>query len=115
MDARPWVSKLRWFVIAGLIILAAFCFVRYLSWALAYSAIPRPSQASQLADRRAWLFFCVFAGLEMFCTALLAFDWERSDFYSAGLRFAARYGSALALCLLATGIVVGILIGLGRW
>lgn len=114
MDAKPWVSKLRWVVIAGLIILAAFCFVRYLSCAFAYSAIPEPGQESQRGGGRARLFFGVFAGLEILCTALLAHSWERSSFYSAGLRFAARYGSALALCLLATGIVVGILIGLSH-
>jgi hypothetical protein len=107
-----WADKLwlRLMVIIGLTVLASFCFLEFLTCAFAYSA-----NETQLAYWRAWLFLSVFAGLEIFSAAILGLSWEPSIFHSAGLRFAARYGSALALCLIGTSAVVGILIGFSRW
>jgi hypothetical protein len=104
----------RWLRVAlesVLVVLAAFCFLRYIGWAFSYSAalgLPSRIRETQLANHRAWLFLCVFLALEVLSGVLVAFSWEPPDLGSAWLRFAARYGLGLALSLVATGIVVGL-------
>jgi len=102
-------------IVLVLVLLGAFCFLRYLDWAFAYSGtlgLGSRMRETQLANHRAWLFFCMFIVLEMLCAVLVGLAWEPPNFGSTGLRFVARYGSALALCLLATGLLVGIRVAL---
>src|SRR4051812_47048439 len=92
-------------LILGLNITAAFCFLRYVEWAFAYSAtaglVSRASQ-TQMANRLAWTFFCLFIVLNLFSAFAIGSSWESPDFGSAWLRFSARYGAALLFSLLAT-------------
>jgi len=97
-------------IVGALVVLSAFCFIRYLSWSFAYSAtlgLASRMRETQLSNHRAWLYLCSFFILESFGAAVLGLAWEPPNLGSAELRFVARYGSALALCLLATGIIVG--------
>jgi hypothetical protein len=106
---------LRLVIVAALVLLSAFCFVRYLSWAFAYSAtLGLDIPETRLSHHRVWFFLCMFIMLEILSAAVLGSAWEPSNLGSAGLRFVARYGSALALCLLATGVVVGLRLALVR-
>ena len=111
----------RWFrsgLIAAVVVLAAFCFLRYLDWAFSYSAtlgLSSRMQQARLANQRAWVFFCLFLVLEAFSAILVGFSWQEPDFSSAWLRFSARYGLALLLSLLATGIIVGLWLASGRF
>ena len=93
-----------------LILLSAFCFLRYLDWAFVYSG--RLGLADriegQMAGNRSLLFFWTFVALELLCAVLVASPSEAPDFDSAPLRFTMRYGAALALSLVMTGIVMGL-------
>jgi hypothetical protein len=103
-----------WFRLAlttGLVVLAAFCFLRYIEWAFSYSAtlgLASKAQETQLASHLAWLFLFMFIALEVFSAIVVGFRWEYPELGSAWLRFSARYGLALLLSLLATGVVVGV-------
>jgi hypothetical protein len=110
--------SLRLALIAGLVVLAAFCFLRYIDWAFAHSAtlgLPERIPQTSLALHRAWMFLCMFMALEVFSAIVVGFRWERPDLGSAWLRFSARYGLALLLSLLATGAVVGLLLASSRF
>jgi hypothetical protein len=102
---------LRVALIAVLVVLAAFCFLRYIGWAFSYSGIVGLSsrvREAEVANLKAWLFLCMFFVLELLSSVLITFSWEPPDLGSAWLRFVGRYGSGLVLSLLATGIVVGL-------
>jgi hypothetical protein len=112
--AHPWV---RFPLVLGLVLLSAFCFLRYISWSFAYSAtlgLGSYAQANQLAGRSASFFLLLFVALEVLCALEMGGAWEPPDLGSRGLRFTARYGSALAISLLATGIVVALKVALFR-
>jgi hypothetical protein len=104
-------TSFRVLIIATLILLAAFCFIRYIEFVFSYTAtLGLASQAheNQLANHLAWLFFCSFVALEVFSAIIVGSRWEQPDLGSAWLRFSARYGLALLLSVLATGIVIGL-------
>jgi hypothetical protein len=112
---RIWV---RLGLIAGLVVLAAFCFLRYIDWAFSRSAtlgLASRAEETQLANHLAWMFLCMFIALELFSAIVVGFRWEYPDLGSAWLRFSARYGLGLLLSLLATGIVVGLWLASGRF
>jgi hypothetical protein len=48
----------------------------------------------------------MFIVLEVLCVMLFGMTSEPPNFGPAILRFVARYGSALGLCILLTGVVV---------
>ena len=110
-----------WFrlaLIAGLVGLAAFCFLRYISWAFSYSAtlgLSSRTQETRLAGHVACMFLCMFIALEVFSAIVVGFRWEYPELGSAWLRFSARYGLALLLSLLATGVVVGVWVASRRF
>jgi len=110
-----------WFrlaLMAGLVVLAAFCFLRYIGWAFSHSAtlgLASKTQETRLANHLAWMFLCMFIALEVFSAIVVGFRWEYPDLGSAWLRFSARYGIALLLSLLATGVVVGLWLVSGRF
>jgi hypothetical protein len=118
---RKMRLKRTWFRLGftgGLILLAAFCFVRYVDWAFSYSAtsgLASRAQETRLANHLAWMFLCMFIALELFSAFVIGARWEYPDLGSAWLRFSARYGLALLLSLLATGIVVGLWLASGRF
>jgi len=113
MSGRNGIPN-RWFrfsLLAGVVVAAAFCLLRYLEWAFSYSAtlgLASKIQETRLANHRAWMFLCMFAVLEVLSAIVVGFSWQYPDLGSAWLRFSARYGLALLLSLLATGIIVGL-------
>ena len=120
MSGRNGIPN-RWFrfaLIAGVVVAAAFCFLRYLEWAFSYSAtlgLASKIQETRLANHRAWMFLCMFDALEVLSAIVVGFSWEDPDLGSGWLRVSARYGLALLLSLLATGIVVGLWLASGRF
>lgn len=119
MNLRTGLSNrwLRLTLVLALVLLGAFCFLRYIGWAFAHSGtlgLSSRIRETQLANRQAWYFLCMFIALEVLCAMVVGLAWEPPNLGSAGLRFAARYGSALALSLLVTGVVVGLQVALLR-
>ena len=61
-----------WFRLAlttGLVVLAAFCFLRYIEWAFSYSAtlgLASKAQETRLASHLAWLFLFMFIAYRNF-------------------------------------------------
>jgi len=104
-------------ILGALVLLSASCFVRYLGWAFSYSArlgLSNQTLDIQLAYRRAWFFLSIFTSLQLIAAVILGSAWEPSNLGSLPLRFVARYGSALALVLVSTAIVVAIWLMLCR-
>lgn len=104
----------RWFrfaLLASVVAAAAFCFLRYLEWSFSYSAtlgLASKIRETRLANHRAWMFLCMSVALEVLSAIVVGFSWECPDLGSAWLRLSARYGLALLLSLLATGLIVGL-------
>ena len=123
MVANGWKMAFErvWFrlaVVAGSVVLAAFCFLRYIDWASSHSAtlgVASRAQESLLANHLAWMFLSMFIALEVFSAILVGFRWADPDLGAVWLRFSARYGLALLLSLLATGGVVGLWLAWGRY
>jgi len=97
-----------------LILLSAFCFLDYLDWAFVYSGRLGLADRieTQMAGNRSLFFFFLFVGLEILCATVVGMAWEPPLLGSAPLRFVARYGTALALSLLVTGIVTAAAVAL---
>jgi uncharacterized membrane protein YccC len=112
---NPWF---RFAIATGLVVLAAFSFLHYIGWAFAHSAtmgLASRMQETRLANGLAWIFLGAFVALEVLSAFIVGFSWEYPDLGSPWLRFLARYGLALVLTLLATGIVVGFWLATGRF
>lgn len=110
--ANPWFRS---FLVLALVLVSAFCFLRYFGAAFAHSAtlgLSPLARANQLANGYAWFFLLAFIALEALCALVVARAWEPPDLGSKGLRFIARYGSALAISLFGTGIVVALKVAL---
>lgn len=100
----------------GLAVAAAFSFVRYLKWSFAYSGVlglPSRMQEAQLAFRRACLFLCMFAVLEIVLAIIVASHWEPSASDSAAFRFASRCGAGVLVSILMTALLIGLALALG--
>ena len=112
--ANPWVRSV---LVLALVLISAFCFLRYFNSAFAHSAtlgLASLARANQLANRSAWFYLLVFVALEVLCALVIAGAWEPPDLGSRGLRLTARYGSALAISLFGTGVLVALKVALFR-
>jgi hypothetical protein len=119
MNVRSRLTNrwLRLAIVLAFVLLGASCFLRYVGSAFAHSGtlgLSSRIRETQLAGRQAWFFLCMFISMELLCAAVVGLGREDPNLGSAGLRFAARYGSALALSLLATGVVAGLQVVLLR-
>jgi hypothetical protein len=84
---NPW---LRFTLLAGTAVAAAFWFLRYLEWAFSHSAtlgMALRISESRLANHQAWMFLCLFFALEVLSSVIAGFSWEFTGIGSAWLRF----------------------------
>jgi hypothetical protein len=112
-------SGYRWLAVAlfaVLAILSALSFLRYVGWAAFYSGTfglsSRVSEA-QFAGRKAQLFFWAFLVLEGFATFAVASLIQLTEIWSTAVRVVARLAIALALSLIVTVAVIGVLVAVG--
>jgi hypothetical protein len=114
---RPMNIWARTTSIGVLAMVAAYCFVQYLSAAFAYSAtvgLADQSAVTRLASKRAWIYLFVCAALQVVSARMVTATWDEPNMGSRALRVAVRYGLGVLISLMITGLIVGIAIAL-KW
>jgi hypothetical protein len=99
-------------VVLALLALAALSFVKFLGAAFFYSdwyGLPRMAAEIAKAKRLADRFFLISLALTLLGTGFMASFIRLEAISSDGFRVVARYISALAFCVLATGVFVWLL------
>jgi hypothetical protein len=99
-------------VIFALLVLAALSFVKFLGAAFSYSdwyGLPHMAAEIANAKRLADRFFLFSLVLTLLATGFMASFIGLEAISSGGFRMVARYISALAFCVFATGVFVWLL------